>query len=453
MIAFVAVRIPRSLDHHYNYAPSFGESNNAHKSNLHQSMNFNPGNDKSHAGTASLSTVKQLPLNSLPISASLTGPKHENQQPQENSSLNTPYNLSIVLTKWYPQPAIRVSWNFDEVPDVPCEAFQILYHPLSHPFRYIIEVPCNNRSVIIEKLLPGTEYRLTVNSVPVANSNHVPVVAPSTDSASLSVTHKPNVIQFISPQVEYSRRNRFKSSPIVITGAGYHSEKDETLVKTGELAVVLFVLTGWILMIFVFVKKWGRIRGIETVSTYSNVVTGASVANAAAVVAANAFNQMSPTQTSGSIFPTVAGYAPGMTGAQIKAQKSRESDGSGSASGGHDTPGPGTGHTHSFDKSKPNLQTCSSLKKKRLEDAIHQFMLVRNQSAGYRTGGCSIFDTLQVVRRQVRSQESSRSSGSSSHRRRGSLEHRSKMLSDSDLNQDHGRMNRSAENLLALDFS
>lgn len=40
-----------------------------------------------------------------------------------------PHNLSVVLIRWYPQPSIRVFWVFND--KVPCEAFQILYHPIA----------------------------------------------------------------------------------------------------------------------------------------------------------------------------------------------------------------------------------------------------------------------------------------------------------------------------------
>lgn len=44
-----------------------------------------------------------------------------------------PHNLSVILIKWHPQPAIRVSWLFTS--KMPCEAFQIMYHPIAS--RYV----------------------------------------------------------------------------------------------------------------------------------------------------------------------------------------------------------------------------------------------------------------------------------------------------------------------------
>jgi hypothetical protein len=385
-----------------------------------------------------------------------------------------PHNLSIVLVKWYPQPAIRVSWSFDSSSTVSCEAFQVMYHSENSKFRYIIEVPCHVRNVTIERLLPATEYILTVNVIPspadhqhdrhhyqgsrisvnAVPSGSIPSVVPLTSSSSpigsnkfmtketqqqqsMSSLSGPNVIRFVSPQVEYTRANKWKSLVIRSDGASVPgSGADGEIVKSGELAVVIFVLSGWIFMIIVFVRKWGRIRGIETVSTYSNVTANA------AVVAASAFtSQVSPTSAAaGTMFayPPIGstGVTMGSTaGSILRSQKSKESD---ESSGSH----PGD---------RVNMHASASIRKKRLEDAIHQFMLLKNQqSIGQMRSGYGIYDQILVGRRGIRSMEGHRPSRR--QRRRGSLEDRSKIRSEGDLNQDV-RMNRSAENLLRLDFT
>lgn len=377
-----------------------------------------------------------------------------------------PHNLSIVLVKWYPQPAIRVSWSFDSTPKIHCEAFQVMYHPMNSKFRYIIEVPCHIRNVTIERLFPSTEYVLSVNVIPSPENGKavpslMPAVAAANPSSSSSsptskssnkfltkdsqqpITSGPNVIRFVSPQVEFSRANKWKSLIIrsdhnggMVGGAG-----DGEIVKSGELAVVVFVLSGWIFMIVIFMRKWGRIRGIETVSTYNVPVNGA------AVVAASAFtSQVSPTSaTPGTMFayPPAAGTSAfGMVGSNagsiLRSQRSKESD---ESSGSHDKGGGGMMHP------------STSVKKKRLEDAIHQFMLIKNQqSIGQMRTGYGIYDQILTGRRGIRSMEGHRQSHHHNRKRRGSLEDRSKIRSESDLNQDV-RMNRSAENLLRLDFS
>lgn len=40
-----------------------------------------------------------------------------------------PHNLTVVLIKWQPLPAIRVAWDFDS--QLKCDAFRVLYHPIA----------------------------------------------------------------------------------------------------------------------------------------------------------------------------------------------------------------------------------------------------------------------------------------------------------------------------------
>lgn len=40
-----------------------------------------------------------------------------------------PHNLTVVLIKWQPLPAIRVSWDFNA--QLKCDAFRVLYHPVA----------------------------------------------------------------------------------------------------------------------------------------------------------------------------------------------------------------------------------------------------------------------------------------------------------------------------------
>lgn len=146
----------------------------------------------------------------------------------------------------------------------------------------------------------------------------------------------PNVIRFISPQIEYSRFSKFKSSSLIIRRDHdmFNPETGAVLVKKGELAVVVFVLSGWMLIIFIFVKKWGKIRGIETVSTFQ----GGSIP-------VHPSSGISPSATAfpGQGFPGDSGLGVGLTaasaishvrgsitsttgGAGLRSQKSKESD-------------------------------------------------------------------------------------------------------------------------------
>ena len=439
-------------------------------------------------------------------------------------------------------------------------------------FRYIIEVPCTVRNVTIERLLPSTEYLLTVNTVPwpdfpsktsssgsnnhlhphhsssspgfsttsgvessrknsrlntidITESKEISSSTPSFESRKGSSTSQgwlppepgagspvtsfynnprysfhgsaPNVIRFISPQIEYSRFSKFKSSSLIIRRDSdlFNPESGAVLVKKGELAVVLFVLSGWMLIIFIFVKKWGKIRGIETVSTYQGVPVTVHTASGISP-SATAFS------AAGGAFPTEAGLmtsAPQTgsphvrgsisSGGGLRSQKSKESD---------ESSGVNEGSSSNKESSSaapvpiPGV-VCSSIKKKRLEDAMHQFLVLKNQQAiasgghgilggthyyGHWNGGYGFSlhsntsstsrnyyycDQFMVGRKGVRSQENPRVSISAASNcsrpamtRRGSLEggsSRKIVRSESHLKllRDSSRMNRSAENLL-IDF-
>ena len=76
-------------------------------------------------------------------------------------------------------------------------------------YRYIIEVPCYIRNVTIERLIPSTEYILTINPVPLEADPDVKSfnVFNSRDRTPDHGVRKmpyvpsaPNVIRFISPQ-------------------------------------------------------------------------------------------------------------------------------------------------------------------------------------------------------------------------------------------------------------
>jgi hypothetical protein len=310
----------------------------------------------------------------------------------------------------------------------------------------------------------------------------------------------PNVIRFISPQIEYSRFSKFKSSSLIIRRDSdlFNPESGAVLVKKGELAVVLFVLSGWMLIIFIFVKKWGKIRGIETVSTYQGVPvtvhTGSGISPSATTFATAGVGGF-PAEPSAH---NVRGSISSAGGGGLRSQKSKESDESSGVNEGASLVGNKASSQPETVSSVTPVPipgvVCSSIKKKRLEDAMHQFLLLKNQQAiasgghgilggsghyyGHWNGGYGFSlhsntsstsrnyyycDQFMVGRKGVRSQENPRvsiSAASNCERpvitRRGSLEGASSrkiVRSESHLKllRDSSRMNRSAENLL-LDF-
>lgn len=289
---------------------------------------------------------------------------------------------------------------------------------------------------------------------------------------------------------------------------------DGAIVKSGELAVVIFILSGWVLILVIFVKKWGQIRGVQTVSSYANAQRSNGSSTAAA--AASAFTgQVSPTSaamppgsvlgvtTTGStvgppFFTSVGGgtYSPAgnllfgsssNAGSILRSQRSKESD---SSSGSHDRndrndrPGNSSTMTATAAAETRTSSAKESMKrKKRLEDSIRQYIIIKSQPTAAFTQARvnGLYDQLVTARRTVRSTEShqyrhqrsdgsSNAGSSSAHHhhhghergsggrkggsRRGSLETRRQVIrSEGDLSHQDVRMNRSAENLLRLDFS
>lgn len=333
-------------------------------------------------------------------------------------------------------------------------------------YRYIVEVPCSIKNITIERLLPNTEYILTVNPVPApapislvssasihqhqhhqqqqqlhpdssfdhsntisdgktikqgqnyhlsnskgSTSNSLSSSATSSPSTSSSASssssssasppsssphlhpqysHKywlthpnqytsnigrgpmispPNVIRFISPQVEFNRfSSKFRSSSLIVRRPEDHFDPESSVVvKTGELAVVLFVLSGWILMIVIFVKKWGKIRGIETVSSFHGT-------NAASVLAFPAGQGSNVVNGNVSSAATLVPFSVSNSGA-LRAQRSRESDESNS----NEVSVSGIVAVSANTSLATGQMAAGSIKKKRLEEAIHQFLMSHQQ--------------------------------------------------------------------------
>lgn len=139
-----------------------------------------------------------------------------------------------------------------------------------------MEVPCTVFNVTLDRLLPLTEYLLTINPFPLEveatsgrNRNH------------LSSEYGSNSIRFISPQVEFNRFSKVKSTSLIVKKSHdeLNGEGQVVVVKFGELFVVLFVLFGWFFIIFLFIKKWGKIRGIETTPVASVPLAVATTAS------------------------------------------------------------------------------------------------------------------------------------------------------------------------------
>ncbi|KAF8769896.1 hypothetical protein HNY73_017491 [Argiope bruennichi] len=68
------------------------------------------------------------------------------------------WNVSVVLISWRP-PAVRVHWHFTPT-NYSVARFELTYRPLNARYRVIHDIPGEQRSLVLERLQPATEYQL-----------------------------------------------------------------------------------------------------------------------------------------------------------------------------------------------------------------------------------------------------------------------------------------------------
>ncbi|CAG2171750.1 unnamed protein product, partial [Oppiella nova] len=158
-------------------------------------------------------------------------------------------------------PAVRVNWQFDWhliTKNNKIRAFQIVYNPVKSRFRIIQEVSPRVLNLTLDRLAPGSEYQLHLNSV-----------TESGDSNSSRIVH------FVAPDNDSRRFSRIGlNHPI-------HTDPNEApegfRVKEDEVIIVVIVLAAWVGCILLFFNKWGKIRMLEPYQpayreTFSNSV-------------------------------------------------------------------------------------------------------------------------------------------------------------------------------------
>ncbi|RWS27605.1 ephrin type-A receptor 7-like protein [Leptotrombidium deliense] len=177
----------------------------------------------------------------------------------EKSGYSVPYNISVVLIQWSP-PAVRVSWSYGPPKDYNrnsgqnnnnnIDGFRIMYNPVNSRYRFIQEVPHYIKNITIERLLPHTEYQLLITAIT------------STDL----IGNSSKLVRFISPDSEPHRFFRNGFNPLRI-----RLDNDTGInVRPTEVLIVVLVLIAWLGVIFLFIKKWGKIRTLEPTRSRAN---------------------------------------------------------------------------------------------------------------------------------------------------------------------------------------
>ncbi|RWS12800.1 ephrin type-A receptor 7-like protein [Dinothrombium tinctorium] len=172
-----------------------------------------------------------------------------------------PHNISVVLTQWSP-PAVRISWAYGSTQDQQnpqhtknIDGFRIVYNPINSRYRFIQEVPQHVRNITIERLLPNTEYQLLITAI---TNTEVQLTTLFSNSSKF--------VRFISPDSEPHRFWRNGFNPLRI-----RLDNDSGInVRPTEVLIVVMVLFAWFGVIFLFIKKWGKIRTLEPTRSRTN---------------------------------------------------------------------------------------------------------------------------------------------------------------------------------------
>ena len=123
--------------------------------------------------------------------------------------------------------------------------------------RMFVEVPCSERNVSLDPLLPNQQYVLQVSSLSptgVRNtSSPVHFVSPFNES---------NNPQYIAP-FPRKTRGKFRHLQNQYPYSQFDSEIELPFIKLDEAVIVVFVLCFWFVVIVIFCNKWGAIRHLE----------------------------------------------------------------------------------------------------------------------------------------------------------------------------------------------
>lgn len=151
-----------------------------------------------------------------------------------------PSPVSAVLVRWSP-PAVLVRWQYAEQRPL---HFRVLYqaaHDKRGSSSGVAVASGDQRSVLLERLEPETEYLVRVLARP------EPTRANDTDDDDVGL------VRFVSP----GAANGSSGGSLAAAAAARPVVRDE------EIVVVVLVLSVWLAVILLFFNKWGKIRMLE----------------------------------------------------------------------------------------------------------------------------------------------------------------------------------------------
>lgn len=142
--------------------------------------------------------------------------------------------MGAVLVRWSP-PAVLVRWQCSAEEEQPLH-FRVLYQDKRGSSSGVAVASGDQRSVLLERLEPETEYLVRVLARP------DPTRANDTDVG---------LVRFVSPGAANG------------SGGGSLAAAARPVVRDEEIVIVVLVLSVWLAVILLFFNKWGKIRMLE----------------------------------------------------------------------------------------------------------------------------------------------------------------------------------------------
>ncbi|XP_071540394.1 uncharacterized protein [Panulirus ornatus] len=169
-----------------------------------------------------------------------------------------PGNVTVMRTT---PTSVLVTWTRPVVQPL---KYEITYKPTNAKYRVVAEVVAPQRSVVLERLLPLTQYQVYVTSV--VNSTMVWTSPVVTFHTTIDSTRHGNITGriFSTPTVLGNvdvSVGGLEGSVNTMDGADH--KVGLVRVRAEEVGIVLLVLGVWMFAIALFFNRWGKIRMLE----------------------------------------------------------------------------------------------------------------------------------------------------------------------------------------------
>ncbi|XP_045136173.1 uncharacterized protein LOC123519063 [Portunus trituberculatus] len=230
---------------------------------------------KAHGGGASLEMRTMLVVVAMvvgschalptlpPHISSSRAPQIDHQPPRkelpvccgEGTQGMRPTNITVLRTS---PTSVLVTWTRPSIQPV---KYEITYKPTNAKYRVVAEVKAPLKSVVLERLLPLTQYQVFVTTV--INNTAVwrsPVVTFHTSIEDINAPVNGTVRIFSTPTI-------LEGVDVDLDEVGSTVTTDRKMghvrVRAEEVGIVLLVLAVWMFAIALFFNRWGKIRMLE----------------------------------------------------------------------------------------------------------------------------------------------------------------------------------------------